>query len=69
MSKRVPTHTAEQGPPEYWRSLDHLAERPEVKALIEREFPEGASTIDAPTRRTFLTLMSASFAMMGLTGC
>ena len=51
MSKRVPTHTTEQGPPEYWRSLDHLAERPEIKAQIEREFPEGASTIvnDATT--------------------
>ena len=69
MSKRVPTHTPETGTPEYWVSLDHLAEKPEVRAMIEREFPEGASTIDAPTRRTFLTLMSASFAMMGLTGC
>jgi molybdopterin-containing oxidoreductase family iron-sulfur binding subunit len=72
MSKRaplLPNQRPEPGPPKHWVSLEHLADKPEVKALMEREFPEGADKIDAPTRRTFLTLMSASFAMMGLTGC
>jgi MoCo/4Fe-4S cofactor protein with predicted Tat translocation signal len=67
--KRVPLFKPEAGPPTYWRSLEHLAEQPEVKTMIEREFADGASSLDPTSRRSFLTLMSASFAAMGLAGC
>jgi molybdopterin-containing oxidoreductase family iron-sulfur binding subunit len=55
---------------EYWRSLDQLAETPEFKKFLEREFPEGASEIKNPlTRRNFLSLMGASIALAGLSAC
>ncbi len=57
---------------QYWRSLDQLAESPEVRPWIEREFPAGASEFtDETGRRSFLKLMSASmlFAGIGLSGC
>jgi molybdopterin-containing oxidoreductase family iron-sulfur binding subunit len=58
--------------PKYWRSLDELAETPEFRQWVEREFPAGASEFDDPVgRRHFLKLMSASFLLagLGLTGC
>jgi MoCo/4Fe-4S cofactor protein with predicted Tat translocation signal len=55
---------------EYWRSLDQLAETPEFKQFLEREFPEGASEMTNPiTRRNFLALMGASIGLAGLAGC
>ncbi len=55
---------------EYWRSLEELAETPEFKEFLQREFPEGASELsDAMSRRQFLTLMGASMALAGLMGC
>jgi MoCo/4Fe-4S cofactor protein with predicted Tat translocation signal len=57
----------------YWRSLDHLAETPEFREFLEREFPAGASEMvaDPVTRRNFVKIMSASLALagFGLTGC
>lgn len=58
----------------YWRGLDQLAETPEFKQFLEREFPEGASEWKDPvTRRHFVKIMSASFALAGIglgtTGC
>ena len=57
----------------YWRSLDDLAETPEFREFVEREFPAGASELDADpvTRRHFVKIMSASFALagFGLAGC
>ncbi len=51
----------------YWRSLNQLADTPEFKSFLEREFPEGASELpDQMNRRKFLTLMGASMAMAGL---
>ena len=39
----------------YWRSLDHLAETPEFKELVQKEFPEGADELSSPvSRRKFL---------------
>ncbi|RYE90339.1 MAG: hypothetical protein EOO75_10320, partial [Myxococcales bacterium] len=67
--KRLPLFKPEPGAPTYWRSLAHLADKPEVNDLVEREFSDGASTLDTTSRRSFLTVMSASFAAMGLAGC
>jgi len=51
----------------YWRSLDELADTPEFKEWLHREFPKGASEwVDDVSRRHFLRIMSASFAMAGL---
>ncbi|HUC85916.1 MAG TPA: TAT-variant-translocated molybdopterin oxidoreductase [Candidatus Acidoferrales bacterium] len=51
----------------YWRSVDELADTPEFKGWLEREFPRGASELeDGQSRRQFLKLMSASFALAGV---
>ncbi len=51
----------------YWRSLDELAGTPEFKEWLQREFPKGASEFtDDVSRRHFLKIMSASFALAGL---
>jgi len=55
---------------QYWRSLDQLAETQQFKEWLHREFPAGASEFDnAWSRRSFLTLMGASVALAGLSGC
>lgn len=62
--------TLTQNGKEYWRSLDQLADTPEFKEFVQREFPEQASEMSNPvTRRTFLSLMGASIALAGLAGC
>ena len=52
----------------YWRSLDEMADTPEFKDWLHREFPVGASEMveDGSTRRQFLKIMSASFALAGV---
>ena len=52
----------------YWRSLDELADTPEFKDWLHREFPSGASEMveDGSSRRHFLKIMSASFALAGV---
>jgi MoCo/4Fe-4S cofactor protein with predicted Tat translocation signal len=52
----------------YWRSLDELADTPEFKDWLHREFPVGASEMveDGTSRRQFLKIMSASFAFAGV---
>src|SRR5947199_4810693 len=50
----------------YWRSLDQLAETPEFRQWMEREFPQGASEwTDPVSRRHFVKIMSASFLLAG----
>ncbi len=54
----------------YWRSLNQLADTPEFRQWVEREFPEGASELlDSGSRRTLLKLMAAGFGLAGLTAC
>ena len=54
----------------YWRSLDQLADKPEFREWVHREFPEGASEmLDGASRRNVLKLMAASFGLAGLTAC
>jgi molybdopterin-containing oxidoreductase family iron-sulfur binding subunit len=51
----------------YWRSLDDLADRPEFRQWVEREFPAGADEMaDAQTRRHFVKIMGASFLLGGM---
>ncbi|HEY5792432.1 MAG TPA: TAT-variant-translocated molybdopterin oxidoreductase, partial [Chthoniobacterales bacterium] len=53
-----------------WRSLEQLADTPEFREFLEREFPEEASEWpDAMSRRRFLGLMGASLALAGLSAC
>ncbi len=59
---------------QYWRGLDQLAETPEFKQWLHREFPAGASELADPvSRRHFVKIMSAAFMLAGLgwgaTGC
>jgi len=49
--------------PKYWRSLDELASAPGFQAQLEREFPEGAATLDGVQRHR------ASFLMLVPTMC
>jgi MoCo/4Fe-4S cofactor protein with predicted Tat translocation signal len=54
----------------YWRSLGELADTPEFRAYLHREFPEQASEWNDPKgRRNFLKLMSASLALAGVGAC
>ncbi|HYE74469.1 MAG TPA: TAT-variant-translocated molybdopterin oxidoreductase, partial [Blastocatellia bacterium] len=54
----------------YWRSLDELADTPEFREFLHREFPENASEMTSGVdRRKFLVLMGASIGLAGLAGC
>ena len=54
----------------YWRSLEAVAETPEFHQWLHREYPAGASEWpDGQSRRDFLKLMAASFALAGVTAC
>jgi molybdopterin-containing oxidoreductase family iron-sulfur binding subunit len=54
----------------YWRTLDELADTEAFEEIVRREFPEQAeSWSNAMSRRQFLTLMGASLALGGLSGC
>lgn len=60
---------ATQGP-QYWRSLEELAETEEFQEFLHREFPQQASEwLDPVSRRQFLKLMGASLAFAGLNAC
>jgi molybdopterin-containing oxidoreductase family iron-sulfur binding subunit len=69
-----PTDTTPHTGRLYWRGLDQLADTPEFKQFLQREFPENASELTDPvSRRHFVKIMSASFALAGIglgaTGC
>jgi MoCo/4Fe-4S cofactor protein with predicted Tat translocation signal len=54
----------------YWRSLDELAQTPEFREAVKREFPgDDWDRLPPATRRQFLKVMGASMAMAGLTAC
>ncbi len=54
----------------YWRSLDELADTPEFRVLVEKEFPGLAEELTSPqTRRAFLKVMGASLGVAGLAAC
>ena len=65
--KENPTTPTQATGRRYWRSLEQLADTPEFKEWLHREFPKGASEFtDGTSRRHFLKIMSASFALAGL---
>jgi MoCo/4Fe-4S cofactor protein with predicted Tat translocation signal len=47
----------------YWRSLDQLAETPEFREWVGKEFPGGTEMLDGQSRRNVLKLMAASFGL------
>jgi molybdopterin-containing oxidoreductase family iron-sulfur binding subunit len=56
----------------FWKDLDSLAETPQFQELMAEEFPRQAGTgewVDPVSRRGFLKVMGASFALAGLAGC
>jgi MoCo/4Fe-4S cofactor protein with predicted Tat translocation signal len=72
--KRVFNHPpAAKNGRKYWRSLGELADTPEFRAQLEREFPQGAAELQRGevSRRGFMQFMGASLALagIGLTGC
>jgi len=58
---------------QYWRSLEELADTEHFQKILREQAPRQASwlesTLDSPSRRTFLKLMGASLALAGLGGC
>src|SRR3569623_2129388 len=56
--------------PQYWRSLEELAQTDGFFEMLHREFPRQASVWpDGSSRRDILKLMSASMALAGLSAC
>ena len=56
--------------PDLWRGLEELADTPEFRERLQREFPQDAAQwLDPVSRRRFLHLMGASLALAGVTGC
>ena len=56
----------------FWKNLDELAETAEFQEMVAEEFPRQAGAgewVDAVSRRGFLKVMGASFALAGLAGC
>jgi MoCo/4Fe-4S cofactor protein with predicted Tat translocation signal len=69
---RQPTADGPATGREYWRSLDDLADTPQFREFMHREFPAGATELlNSDDRRQFLKIMGASMALagLGMTGC
>ena len=70
MSSLINIQSANPTGKKYWRSLDQLADTPEFRDFVHREFSANATEmLDGNSRRTVLKLMAASFGLAGLTAC
>lgn len=55
---------------QYWRSLADLADEPEIRKFVEREFPEALNSEPGSfNRRRFMQLMGASLGLAGVSAC
>ncbi len=55
--------------PQYWRSLEELAQTDGFFEMVHREFPRQASVWpEGASRRDFMKLMTASMALAGTVG-
>ncbi|MDA1237238.1 MAG: TAT-variant-translocated molybdopterin oxidoreductase, partial [Acidobacteria bacterium] len=55
---------------QYWKSLEEVAGTPEFQDILKHEFPSESDTFTDPVgRRHFLSIMGASLALAGVTGC
>ncbi|HKW18488.1 MAG TPA: TAT-variant-translocated molybdopterin oxidoreductase [Terriglobales bacterium] len=67
---QVQKEIEQKNSPEFWRSLEELAGKPEFREMMHREFPKGASEwADSLSRRGFFRLMGSSLALAGMTAC
>ena len=58
------------GSPQYWRSLEQLAETDEFRAFVDEEFPNRTPDWNDPSsRRQFFRVMGASLALAGASAC
>ncbi len=56
--------------PELWQSIEQWMDSAQFRDLMRDEFPEDAAEwLDPISRRKFITLMGASFALAGAVGC
>ena len=62
------TPVQDQSKNKYWKSFEQLEETPEYQAALERLSPDGAAPSEM-SRRSFIGIMGAAFAMSGLAGC
>ncbi|MDX1617454.1 MAG: TAT-variant-translocated molybdopterin oxidoreductase [Balneolaceae bacterium] len=70
MSEEATQLKGEGKNPNYWKSLNELANNDEYQKFVEREFPENATELgDKVSRRSFLRVMGASIAMAGFAAC
>jgi molybdopterin-containing oxidoreductase family iron-sulfur binding subunit len=56
--------------PQYWRTLEELAQTDGFRTLVEQKLPSALALLDeGMDRRRFLGLLGASLALAGVTGC
>src|SRR5271166_7202163 len=56
--------------PEYWKSLEELADTEEFRAFVDDEFAgRSPEWLNPANRRNFLKVMGASLAFAGITAC
>ena len=60
---------ASRGGRRFWQSLDELAETPEYREFLEKEFPHDPAKEEGVPRRDVLKFMAASAALAGLSAC
>ncbi|UCF36892.1 MAG: TAT-variant-translocated molybdopterin oxidoreductase, partial [Acidobacteriota bacterium] len=68
--KNIREKLSQRSGPQYWRSLEEIAETDGFRDFLKHEFPKNADIWpDGLERRHFLQLMGASLALVGFTGC